>query len=110
MDDSLGKKMDENELNLRAAIFMYLDGHASQDIAAFNPLHNADDCLRLLIAGSFSLRHVEGEIIAESIAGEQSELISDGNLLAAARSAATKLAAGMVPDEDIVRYKAMNGA
>ncbi|MGT2509516.1 hypothetical protein [Cupriavidus basilensis] len=102
--------MDENELNLRAVIFMFLDGHVSQNIAGFNPLHNGDDCMRLLIAGGFSLQHVEGEIIAECVAGEQRELTRDGDLLATARSAVTTLAAGMVLDEDVVKYKAMNVA
>ena len=103
--------MNDRELNLRAGLGAFADENGSTplDLHKFDVLNRNEDLVRLLVATGISFtRPVDGCIGAE--AGVQdpliTERISDGDLLAAARRVAARVAASWVTDEDVARYNA----
>lgn len=104
--------MDDKELNLRAGLGAFADenGNTPLDLHRFDAVNRDEDLLRLLIATGISFtRPADGCIGAE--AGMQEppiiERITDGDLLAAARRVAARVAASWVTDEEFARYNAV---
>ncbi|CAN7783282.1 hypothetical protein LJR296_008176 [Cupriavidus necator] len=99
--------MDDLDLNLSAGLAAFLDddGLLTEAIDGFAPLHDSDDCLRLLVATEISLNRHGYEIVADGGFSQHGEPVRDGDVLAAARRAAVSLAASWIHDDDLTRYR-----
>lgn len=93
--------MDQKELNRLAAIVALSDhdGNLPTDAAAFDPITNRDDLLKLLIATQISFDRDADGVTAYGPFGSVAVETSNGNELDAAALAAVKLAATWAPTE-----------
>lgn len=104
-----GKKLNDQELNLRAGIGAFADenGTVPPGIKDLDFINRDTDCMRLLIATGISFtRPHDGEIGAEGGMQEAPvfEKVHNGDVVAAARRAAARVAAAWVSDADVALH------
>ncbi|AET95264.1 hypothetical protein BYI23_E001030 (plasmid) [Burkholderia sp. YI23] len=100
--------MDKKELNRRAVLAAFADeaGRLPQGVGpeTVDVVGNSDDCLRLLIATGISFsRPTDDQIVADGGMGNEPlvEKIVNGDVSAAARTAAAKVASSWLDESQV---------